>query len=173
MPGTPTTTFGIPTLAGGDQGSTIDNWSVAAMGALDTLLASIGAHVGDLKPTALGGGFPTGWLLCDGSAISRTTFATLFAAIGTTFGAGNGTTTFNVPDLRGRVPVGVDGAAGRLSANDALGQSGGEETHALLYGELGNGAAVGAPKGAAQNADAPTPHNNMQPYVIVNWLIKT
>jgi microcystin-dependent protein len=44
---------------------------------------------------------PTGWLTCDGSAVSRTTYAALFAAISTTWGAGNGTTTFNVPDLRG------------------------------------------------------------------------
>lgn len=44
---------------------------------------------------------PTGWLSCDGSAVSRTTYATLFAAIGTTYGAGNGSTTFNLPDCRG------------------------------------------------------------------------
>jgi microcystin-dependent protein len=44
---------------------------------------------------------PTGWLECDGTAINRTTYATLFAAIGTTFGNGNGSTTFNIPDLRG------------------------------------------------------------------------
>lgn len=49
---------------------------------------------------------PTGWHLCDGSAISRTTFATLFAAIGTTYGVGDGSTTFNVPDLRQRFPLG-------------------------------------------------------------------
>lgn len=49
---------------------------------------------------------PSGWLTCDGLAISRSTFAALFAAIGTTWGAGNGSTTFNVPDLRGRTPVG-------------------------------------------------------------------
>lgn len=50
---------------------------------------------------------PTGFLACDGSAVSRTTYATLYAVIGTSFGVGNGTTTFNVPDLRGRVPVGA------------------------------------------------------------------
>lgn len=44
---------------------------------------------------------PTGWLKCNGAAISRTTYADLFAALGTTFGAGNGSTTFNLPDLRG------------------------------------------------------------------------
>lgn len=50
---------------------------------------------------------PTGFLACDGSAVSRTTYAALYAVIGTSFGVGDGTTTFNVPDLRGRVPVGA------------------------------------------------------------------
>lgn len=49
---------------------------------------------------------PTGWLLCDGQAVSRTDFVGLFSVIGVTYGAGDGSTTFNVPDLRGRVPVG-------------------------------------------------------------------
>jgi microcystin-dependent protein len=79
---------------------------------------------------------PSGFLLCDGSAVSRTEYAALFAVCGTTFGAGDGSTTFNVPDLRGRVPVGVDGSAGRLSANDALGNTAGAETHALSSAEL-------------------------------------
>ena len=55
---------------------------------------------------------PGGWLLCDGTAYSRTTYAGLFAAIGTAFGSGDGVTTFNVPDFRGRFLRGVDGAAG-------------------------------------------------------------
>jgi long-subunit fatty acid transport protein len=50
---------------------------------------------------------PTGWLLCQGQAVSRTANAALFAAIGTTWGAGDGSTTFNVPDLRGRAPIGA------------------------------------------------------------------
>lgn len=52
---------------------------------------------------------PTDWLLCDGSAVSRTTYADLFAVIGTTFGVGNGSTTFNLPDLRDRLPMGASG----------------------------------------------------------------
>lgn len=56
---------------------------------------------------------PTGWLLCDGSAVSRTTYADLFTAIGEAFGQGDNSTTFNVPDLRGRFLRGVDGSAGR------------------------------------------------------------
>lgn len=56
---------------------------------------------------------PTGWLLCDGSAVNRTTYAELFAKIGTAHGTGDGSTTFNLPDYRGRFLRGVDGAAGR------------------------------------------------------------
>lgn len=52
---------------------------------------------------------PSGWLICDGSAVSRTTYATLFALIGTTFGAGDGSTTFNLPNLVDRVPIGKSG----------------------------------------------------------------
>lgn len=55
---------------------------------------------------------PDGWLMCDGSAVSRATYATLFAAIGTAHGSGDGSTTFNLPDYRGRFLRGVDGAAG-------------------------------------------------------------
>lgn len=55
---------------------------------------------------------PVGWLLCDGAAVSRTTFAALFAAIATSYGAGDGSTTFNLPDLRGRVGVGKDDMGG-------------------------------------------------------------
>lgn len=50
---------------------------------------------------------PSGWLLCDGSAISRTVYSVLFSAISTAYGAGDGSTTFNLPDLRGRIPTGV------------------------------------------------------------------
>lgn len=55
---------------------------------------------------------PTGWLVCDGSAVSRTTYARLFEALGTTFGAGNGSTTFNLPDLRGEFIRGIDAGRG-------------------------------------------------------------
>lgn len=72
---------------------------------------------------------PQGYLLCDGSAVSRTDYADLFAAIGTTYGAGDGSTTFNVPDLSGRVVLGV-------SQSHALGSTGGEATHVLTEQEL-------------------------------------
>lgn len=68
---------------------------------------------------------PSGFLLCDGSAISRTTFATLFAAIGTTWGVGDGSTTFNLPDCRSKTLFGQS-SSGTFSA---LGTSGGVQVH--------------------------------------------
>lgn len=89
---------------------------------------------GGIVPTGQITGFggssaPTGWQLCDGTAISRTTFAALFAVVGTTYGVGNGTTTFNVPDLRQRFPMGK-AASGTGST---LGGTGGaiDHTHSL------------------------------------------
>lgn len=69
---------------------------------------------GTVLPYA-GSSAPTGFLMCDGAAVSRTTYADLFAVISTTFGAGDGSTTFNVPDLRGRFAIGV-GTGGKSIA---------------------------------------------------------
>ena len=80
-----------------------------------------------------GSAAPSGWLLCDGSAVSRTTYAALFAVIGTTYGAGDGSTTFNLPNLKGRVPVGRDAAQSEF---DVLGETGGAKTHTLAAGEM-------------------------------------
>lgn len=72
---------------------------------------------------------PSGFLMCDGSAVSRTDYAGLFSVIGSAFGVGDGSTTFNLPDLSGRVPVGsTDGMA--------FASSGGEESHALAVSEM-------------------------------------
>jgi len=85
---------------------------------------------------------PAGWLLCDGAAVSRTTYANLFNLIGTTYGTGDGSTTFNVPDLRGRVALGKDNMGGssanRVTATQAdnLGQGSGAENHTLVTGEM-------------------------------------
>ena len=76
---------------------------------------------------------PTGWLLCDGAAVSRTTYADLFTVISTTYGVGNGTTTFNVPNLKGRVPVGRDSAQTEF---DALAETGGAKTHTLTTAQM-------------------------------------
>ena len=65
---------------------------------------------------------PDGWLICDGSAISRTDYADLFSVIGTTYGTGDGSTTFNIPNLKGRVPVGLNTSDTDF---DTLGETGG------------------------------------------------
>lgn len=72
---------------------------------------------------------PQGWMLCDGSAVSRTTYAALFAVIGTTYGEGDGETTFNIPNLAGRVVIGS-------SQSHALGTTGGSETVTLTADQL-------------------------------------
>ncbi|WNM27559.1 tail fiber protein [Demequina capsici] len=76
---------------------------------------------------------PSGWMLCQGQAVSRATYADLFTAIGTTYGAGDGSTTFNLPNLKGRVPVGADSSD---TTFDALGETGGEKSHTLTATEM-------------------------------------
>lgn len=82
---------------------------------------------------------PGGWLIGDGSAVSRTTYSALnsaYSAVGYPFGAGDGSTTFNMPDLRGRTPIGLDVASVRISGYTGLGSNGGEQNHTLSIGEL-------------------------------------
>lgn len=81
---------------------------------------------------------PTGWLICDGSPVSRVTFANLFAVVGVTFGAGDGLTTFNIPDCRDRFSLGVSvgGLGGQRNTARALASTGGEETHVLGINEV-------------------------------------
>jgi microcystin-dependent protein len=90
---------------------------------------------------------PDGWLFCDGSAISRATYSTLWIAIGTIYGVGDAVSTFNLPDLRGRVPVGLEtmggvASSGRLRNTNfgnidgtLLGATGGAQTHVLTQAE--------------------------------------
>lgn len=91
------------------------------------------APVGSIHMFA-GGQAPQGYLLCQGQAISRGTYGSLFAAIGTTHGVGDGSTTFNLPDLQGRVPVGKS-ASGTFSALNNKNAST-TETHTLSIAEL-------------------------------------
>ncbi len=115
--------------------------NVAATGSVSASSMTVGGKDvgGNLLPSGAllpfaGLNVPKGFLLCDGSALSRITYADLFSAIGTSWGAGDGSTTFNVPDLRGRVPVGTGQGPGLTDR--VLAQKLGEEAHLLTIAEM-------------------------------------
>lgn len=93
-----------------------------------------------------GAAAPEGWLLSFGQAVSRSTYAALFLAIGTTYGVGDGSTTFNLPDFRGRLPVGKDNMGGTTANRvtvagsglngTTLGAAGGAEIVTLTTAQL-------------------------------------
>jgi microcystin-dependent protein len=140
---------------------------------------------------------PTGWLLCDGAAVSRTTYAALFAIVGSTFGVGDGSTTFNIPNYVNRFPIGV-GSTAALAAtggtNDAVVVS---HTHTLTdpgHSHVANfvrnaGGAFSSTSGSnltnvASTNDAFTgitiatagvsgTNQNLPPYLGINFIIKT
>lgn len=133
------------TIAGGGTTTTGSGAFVLASGATVTNLNGV-LPTGMMVPYA-GTAAPSGggWLFCDGSAVSRTTYAALFAVCSTNFGAGDGSTTFNLPDMRGRTPVGYDAsnATGRMTNSagngisaSTVGNSGGEQAHILSGAEL-------------------------------------
>lgn len=111
---------------------------------------------GDMKMSA---GTPgPGWKEMEGLTLKRNAHSRLYAAIGDTLGAGDGSTTFgNLADARGRVLVHADGTAGRLSANDTVGASGGEEKHTLTVAEL---AAHVHPDNISYGASSPLTHSH-------------
>lgn len=198
---TTTTTFTLPD-GDGSNGQVLNTDGSGQLGWASAFSS------GMLMPYA-GGSAPSGWLLCYGQAISRTTYAALFSAIGTTYGTGDGSTTFNVPDLRGRVIAGQDDMGGtsadRLTNQsggldgDTLGATGGSETHTLTEAELAahshslgtNGRVqVGNDNGTAysgkwvsgsgstitystEETGSDTAHNNVQPTIVLNYIIKT
>lgn len=161
---------------------------------------TIHAYAGSSAPSA-------NWVICDGSAVSRTGYSNLYAIIGTTYGVGDGSTTFNLPDARNRVLVGL-GADSHFSA---LGQTGGETDHTLTVSELashthsvndpghnhsvahfgtsgsgyglvdsGHSTSSGVGFTSSQgtgiylsNNGSDASHNNVQPYITVNYIIKT
>ena len=150
-----------------------------------------GADIGDVKTTATLVP-PSGWLSCNGAAVSRTTYAALYTAIGDTYGAGDGSTTFNVPDMQGRTAIGVGSGAGLTSR--ALGDTGGAEEHTLTEDEMpshkhqvktisGGGQGSGPATGTGltvisgnwftENTGSDEPHENMQPFVALNYIIYT
>lgn len=139
---------------------------------------------------------PSGYLFCDGSVISRTTYAALFSVIGTAFGAGDGTTTFQLPFMARRVIVGAGGTSSGVLGN-TVGNVGGAEsvsltsdqngdhTHASVPGLAINRISVSGGSGhpytftvggptatGTVNGGAGNPHNNVQPSVVMNWIIK-
>jgi len=140
-----------------------------------------------------GGTIPAGWMLCNGSLVSRTTFSDLFKAIGETWGAGDGATTFGTPDLQGRTIIGT-GSGASLTPR-GLTDSFGEETHTLIYEEMPShvhtfamysevpggyspsGPALSTTDGGSVLSNTNSTgngqsHNNMQPSVAVNYMIK-
>lgn len=141
------------------------------------------AQIGEIIAFA-GSTAPNGWLLCDGSAVSRSTYSELFAVIGTTYGSGDGSTTFNLPDLRDRFPV---GAGNTYSLNS----KGGEATHTLTIDEMpshthngmyssGTGTNAGIAgvatnhwysSGYLENTGGGQAHENRPPYIGVNFII--
>jgi microcystin-dependent protein len=92
---------------------------------VDTSVDSVAAMPAGMLTPFAGAAAPSGWLLCDGSAISRATYSDLFTAIGTAYGVGDGSTTFNLPDMQGNLPRGKD--------SDSLGDTGGSDTANLAH----------------------------------------
>lgn len=116
--------------------------ATASTDAINLSQFQTGTPVGSVVDFA-GSTAPATWLLCFGQAVSRTDYASLFAVIGTTFGAGNGSTTFNLPDARGRVSAGKDDMGGAdaqrlstLAGAKTVGGNGGAQTHSLVLGEI-------------------------------------
>ena len=169
---------------------------VASLGAGGTIPAE---QIGGVLPVGTivdygGPNVPAGWFACTGGAISRSQNAALFAVIGTTWGAGNGSTTFNLPDLRRRATIGAGGARPNGSDGPApqLGETGGAETHTLTEDEMPEhdhtvrgGAANDGSQGSypevtptrgdnisTDDAGGGAPHNNMPPSAVVQKIIK-
>jgi microcystin-dependent protein len=151
-------------------------------------LATMSGATAAIPPGAVteygGSSAPTGWLLCDGSAVSRSTYATLFSAIGTNYGAGDGSTTFNLPDLVGRIPVGLSAsgpaAINTLGKNEGVTKNSRNVSHRHTIPQP-----VGSVNLGASGADTPfdtfsgtlntsgdTSNLNTPAFLVVNYIIK-
>lgn len=143
--------------------------------------------IGMVTPYA-GTSLPAGWLWCDGSSVSRTTYADLFTAIGTTYGSVDAS-SFTLPDLRGRVVAGRDnmdnavgtggGDAGRLTTpiidGDTIGSTGGFAGHDHATSvSIQNNTAIGGSSTRVTSVTSPTAEaSSLQPTIILNYIIKT
>lgn len=115
-------------------------------------------NVGEIYMYA-GSTAPAGFIICDGSAISRATYSELFDVIGTSYGTGDGSSTFNLPNMSGRVIIGV-------SSNYSIGSIGGEEAHSLTVNEMPSHAHEIAPHTHENTITVTTPkltHSITQP----------
>ena len=177
--------------------STELNYVDGVTSAIQTQINNIASvPTGVINPWAgVAGSPPTGWLLCDGTAVSRSTYSTLFGIVGTFYGVGDNSTTFNVPNLKGRVPVGLDSTQTEF---DTRGETGGAKTHTLTAAEIpghthqvtimgsdlsygtaalqgsngGTQQSINAGEGGGSNPAGGGAHNNLQPYIVVNYIIK-
>ena len=154
-------------------------WNQDVVDNMSAVYAALAQAVptGFIAPMALSAA-PSGWLLCDGAAVSRATYAALFAAIGTTFGVGDGSTTFNVPDLRQRFPLGK-AASG---TGNTLGAAGGAIDHAhsvsgttdAAYGSTQTDIPSGDRSYIGNHAHtfSATSGTNNPPFLVLNFAIK-
>lgn len=114
-------------------------WVEVGNNSAPTVSMGSATPIGSIMPYA-GTSSPDGWLLCAGQAVSRTAYPLLYTIIGTTYGVGDGSTTFNVPDMRGRTPVGLDNMngsdAGVLTSANTLGLTTGAEKVTLTSTEM-------------------------------------
>jgi microcystin-dependent protein len=107
-------------------------WNVLAYFVPDSGLTPSAPPTGSITMFA-GSSAPSGWLICDGTALSRETYSSLFSIVGTIYGSGNNTTTFNIPNLKGKVPAGFDVSQAEFNT---LGQNGGSKTHTLTVDQM-------------------------------------